>query len=1075
MRRLLAATCLTPAALLISTGALRAETVIDTELTTPVRTSTIDGGAADDILIDGDGSITLTSGVAVTMDSNNAVQNDGTIEITGTGAGTGILANANLSGNIANTGTITVDEEFTPEDEDEDGDIDGPFAQGSNRFGIRVAPGGTHTGNLLNSGTIKIEGNQSAGISVESTLDGSLTNRGGIAVVGNNSYGIRAGDVTGDVRLTGLITAKGENSVGVALDGDIGGALSLQGGIVATGYRSTTAPSDTSDLDEDDLLQGGPALRVSGNVAGGIIFAAPPKDLDEDEDDEDNDGIDDDEEGTATVTSYGAAPAVQIGSAEDITIGAVAGAQRGHGIVIDGSIAGFGVYEGVSATGLQIGGLGGNVTVAGGLTVNGSVIAESRSGNATGIELGAGAEVREIRVGGKVTATGGKAVTTRVEAIAIEEGATINAIRNTGQIAAAITGGNGRAAAIIDRSGTLDLVENKGSISAGGGSDPDKTFALDLRANTTGVTIRQLAVAEGAAAPSITGTIQLGSGDDLFDIADGTVTGTTRFGGGSNRLNLSGDASYSGNVQFLGGADTLALSGTSKLVGNVDFGGGRDTLTLGGTSILSGTLSNSAGLAVTLNGGTLDLANADAVALASLNVTGGGGMTVTIDGIEGTNTLYDVAGAANFAEGSKVNVKLNSISESEGTYVIVQAGTLTGGDNLVTAGAAIPFLFASSLEADDAAGEVELTIRRKTATELGLNRSEASAYDAIIAALDSDADVADVFLAIDNGADIRDSFGQLLPNHAGGIFETVTQASRATSRFLADPRSPMYDMGGWGFFLQQVAWGSSKDLGNTAAYDLSGWGASGGAEIQAGGVGNFGLSVAYLLGKDEDGSNDNEVNTRQAEIAGHWRNNWDALQAFARVSYAYLDFEGMRRFTGSTGSELVTREARGDWSGDLFSASAGLSYELNFGRLAVRPGATIDYYRLKEDGYTETGGGDAMDLIVDSRTSDETAVSGTVALGYDFVQPTADSEGYFRLELEGGRRQLIGGSLGSTTAHFADGEDFILVPDERESGWLGQIRLLGGNDSFQVGGEFSAEEQQDHAAIAFRATLQVGF
>ena len=49
-----------------------------------------------------------------------------------------------------------------------------------------------------------------------------------------------------------------------------------------------------------------------------------------------------------------------------------------------------------------------------------------------------------------------------------------------------------------------------------------------------------------------------------------------------------------------------------------------------------------------------------------------------------------------------------------------------------------------------------------------------------------------------------------------------------------------------------------------------------------------------------------------------------------------------------------------------------------------------------------------------------------------------------------------------------------MLPEQREDGWIGRLRLLGGSPGFHVGGEFSAEEQQGRAAIAFRASLQIG-
>ena len=84
------------------------------------------------------------------------------------------------------------------------------------------------------------------------------------------------------------------------------------------------------------------------------------------------------------------------------------------------------------------------------------------------------------------------------------------------------------------------------------------------------------------------------------------------------------------------------------------------------------------------------------------------------------------------------------------------------------------------------------------------------------------------------------------------------------------------------------------------------------------------------------------------------------------------------------------------------------------------------------------------------------------------------SEGYFRMELEGGRRQIVGGSLGRTEASFADGETFILEPEERESGWVGRIRGIGGSAGFRVTGEVGAEEREDKVGISARASLVLG-
>ncbi|MCG6119379.1 MAG: autotransporter domain-containing protein [Blastomonas sp.] len=1073
MRLLLACTCLTPISLLLPHAAAFAQTSVTTARTTPIATSTANNGVADSIRITSTGSIKPASGVAVTIDSNHNVTNEGTIQTTGVSNSAGIVAVAGTSSTITNAGTITLDENYTPTDADSDGDIDGPFAQGQNRFGIRTL--GALTGSVVNSGTITIEGNTSAGISLEGPLTGSLINSGAITVLGDNSSGIRAGAVSGNVALTGTITAQGANATGVSLTGPIGGALSVQGSISATGYRSTTPPADASKLDADDLLQGGPALRIAGSVAGGILFDAPPANTNPDDKDEDKDGIDDDKEGTASVTSFGSAAAVQIGSAsEAITIGAVAGsAAQGNGLVIKGRIQGSGVYKDVAANGLVIGGLGQATTITGGVLNAGTVAAQSNSGNATAIRIGSLASVPALRNTGSIEAAGGSVAANQVRALVIDAGGTLSNVTNGGKIAAN-AGGDGSAAAIVDLSGSLGTIANTGTISAVAAKPAaGRATAIDLAANTTGATIRQSA-ATATGRPSIIGDIRLGSGNDLVEVTAGTVTGAMQFGAGNNRLTASGESVLTGDATFGSGADTVRLSGKSALVGRLDMGGGSDTLAISDTARFRGTIAGASQTAVTVSGGSLSITSPGTVALGSLAVSDKGLIGVTIDGQAGTFTRIDVAGAASFAEGSRLGVTLVNVSQSEGTYQILRAGSLTGSANIAASSIDLPFLFKSTVAGSDSAGTVSVDIKRKTATELSLSGSQARAYDAVFEALDSDAAVARSFLSISDAEQAGAAVQQMLPDHAGGAFATVTQGSRATARFLTDTAAPYSDQGDWGFWLQQTVWGSAKDRLETASFDTSGWGASGGAEIKAGGIGKFGVSLAYLNGKNEDNDLANEMRSNQYELAAHWRGDWGPLRAFMRGSVAQIDFEGTRRFAFVNGADLVERISRGEWSGQLYSASAGLGYEAKIGRFALRPSASIDYYRLDEDGYAETGGGDAFNLTVDKRKSDEIAVNGTLVAGYDLGSLAAD-EVWLRVELEGGRRQIIGGSLGTTTARFKGGEAFTLVPDARSDGWIGGLRVVGGQSGFSLAGELGGEEQYDKLALNARVSLRVGF
>lgn len=227
-----------------------AQTTVDAKRTQPVRTSQLKDGAGDDVKVTKNGSIELTSGSGIVVDSDHDATNEGKIVVTNVDGGSGIETTGDRQSDIVNTGTITVDETYEPTDIDNDKDLDGPFAVGTDRVGIRIR--GNLTGNIVNSGKITVEGNDSAGIWVAGVVDGKLVHDGETVVLGDRSVGIDVQDVTGDVRLAGTVSAKGEDAIAARFAGDLDGTLVVQGTIVSTGYRAVTAPADLSKLDDDD-------------------------------------------------------------------------------------------------------------------------------------------------------------------------------------------------------------------------------------------------------------------------------------------------------------------------------------------------------------------------------------------------------------------------------------------------------------------------------------------------------------------------------------------------------------------------------------------------------------------------------------------------------------------------------------------------------------------------------------------------------------------------------------------------------------------------------------------------------
>lgn len=1028
MRLLLASASVAAIAVVFATGEAQAQRQITTAITTPVTTGTAaDNGAPADITITSAGSIRPTaSGAAVTVNSDNDVTNQGTIGYNNVNNADGILITTGGTGTITNSGAITLLEDYTPTDTDTDGDIDGAFAQGQNRFGIRTT--GAFVGSIVNSGTITVEGNDSGGIRLAGPMTGSLNSSGTINVLGDRTIGIRTDDVSGNVTVRGAVTAQGRDAVGVAIDGDVGGALVFQGTVNATGYRSINRPAVVTTLDADDLLIGGPAIRIAGNVAGGVLFDIPPVESNANSTDDDNDGIADAQEGSAAIASYGSAPALAVGSADNIVIGGVAGDAEAHGIVVRGSILAAGVYDNVDAVAIRIGGQGGTVDLTGGIRLAGTVSATGTR-DATAVQLASGALVDRVTISNQLGVQVGGTGTAR--GVLIEQGAVVPVLANSGAIGVA-AGDKGNAIAIQDQSGTLALVTNTGRIAVGAttGTLTNGT-AIDLAANTSGATIRQQASTANAS-PAILGNIRMGSGADLLDVQAGSI------------------------------------------IGNVDFGGGADRLVIANNAILIGSLTNAAALSADL-AGRLEFGSGTAASIGSLSVASTGVLGITIDESSTNASRLNVAGNASFAQGATLAVNLRSVSTAQGSYSILDAGTLTGGQNLTLGTAGLPFLFDGTLVVDNANAAITLNVDRKTAGELGFNRSLSSAYDAVFAVIDRDDDIRDVFLAAPDAETVRERFGSFLPEHTGGVFQNVTLATRTAARSLETVPTDAIASRGTGVFFNTMVWGTSKDEGDTQAYRVNGWGVQGGGELSLGDAGRIGASLALYLGLNETRGNFNSVETSQYEAAVHWRRKAGGLTTFARGAYSLIGFQSQRRFDVVSESVNFSRVATADYGGGLISGIAGATYEARLSdRFRVRPRVAVDYFRLTENGFTEQGGGNAFNLIVDKRVSDEAAVEGTVTIGYELG--SLDNAGTpVRAEVEGGYRKIVGGSVDNTTARFTDGQPFTLEPQRRVDGWVGRGRMLGGSEGFQFGAEGSAEDQAGALNLGLRLGVQIGW
>lgn len=1053
-RKVLVATV--AAAPLLAMGfAASAETQVTNARTTPIATSTATGSAADDVKITSNGSIKpTTAGPIVTLDSNNLVTNQGTLSTNNLDNSVGVLVIGGHTGTVTNSATISLGEDYTPTDTNNDGNLDGPFAQGTNRIGIQVTNAGTHTGDIVNdsAGTITIHGNNSAGMLIGGPVVGNLTNLGTISVTGDNGYGVRVtSPITGKVTLGGSVTVQGANSVAQAIDANVNGAMVLQGSVSATGYRYTTRPTTLDALNKlgaDDLLQGGPAVRVAGNVTGGVLLQGANYSTAVGTDGNTTvTTVTSSSTGTSSISSFSGAPALLIGStSQNVTLGAVGAGDLAYGLVAKGTITGTGVYNGVAATGLQIGAGGGySTTLTGGARNDGQIAASSYEANSTAVDVQSGGTIAQFLNRGTITSTSasfaGSGVTATARGLVLESGANVNTLSNIGTISATRTGETGDAVAILDQAGTLTSITNTGTIKAAltapsfkaDGTVPSpaattsgRTIAMDLRANNQGVTITQSGPVNYTSTTTYPSTDTTTSSTSTATTAAPSIVGDILLGNGNDTVNI--------------------WSGT--LVGSIAFGSGQDSLSIDGGASVVGNLTNAGGVSISVANGSLGILNTDTLRVNSLSMGSSSHLLFSADPAAGTNTKLIVSGPVNIADGAELGIRLANIVKAPTSFTVIQGNNLNIGNIGTGLLAQSPYLYVASSRAD--ANNVYIDVRRRTAAEIGFNREETSAYDAVFAALGADGKLANAFLNQSTRDGFRDLYDQMLPDTGAGVFNALQAVNQQISAATMQRPDPGDRYGPDSLWVQEINTLTRQDNNaDTIGYKASAFGFVAGYEAMGDAGGALGLTLAYASIEEHDNVAKVGEHTKASFVQGgaYWRRSIGGWRFNAGGGVGYGFFNGHRSFIAPdlNGNGFADENIRNsaDWNGLTANAFAGAAYEQKFGRFFARPEARLDYVYLDEgkrveggdvaftDGVAVANPANSFDLTVDKRSSSNLSGELGVVLGADFGKTV-----WWRPEIRVGYRQTLAGELGDTVAAFKNGNPFTITPMNDRNGAL---------------------------------------
>ena len=668
-------------------------------------------GAGSTLLLSGSGSI-----------GSSAVQDDGTLDISGTSAGASVGSIAGAGGVNLGGQTLSVSQAA--------GTLGG-IIQGSG--GLSIAAGTeTLTGNNTYTGLTTIDSSATLALSgsgsfqvqsklldngtlafenADRTWSASIAGSGGVTVDGGSATLSAANSYTGATMITAgsTLNLSGAGSITASTVGD-DGVLDISGAGGASSVM-VLAGSGHVNLGANTLKVSQAAGDLSGGISGtgGLDIDAGKQTL----------------SGANTYTG-----ATSIGSSATLALSGTG--SLGSSPVADGGTLDI---SGTSA-GATVAGLSGS----GGVSLGGQTL---RLGNGGGNILGG-----VITGSGGVSLLAGRQILTGTNTYTgtttIDSGATL-ALSGTGSLGASP----------VADAGTLDIADTTAGASVG-----SIAGAGEVSLGTQTLTVTQ-------AAGTLAGTI---AGSGGLTIAGGTET-------------LTGNSVYTGPTTIDSGA-TLALSGTgslanpSRLVDNgtlafehaertwsASITGGGGVTVDGGHASLS-AVNGYAGVTTIISGSTLDLVDSGSIAQSPVADAG----TLDISGTTAGASVGSIAGAG----GVNLGAQTLSVTQASGTF----AGTIQGTGGLNIAG--------GSEILDAAAAYTGATsIGRGARLALGSSGSLAGTPVVADGALDvSGADVALDIPTLSGSGAVNLGGNELVLSRASGVFSGQI-AGQAGLRLLA--------------------------------------------------------------------------------------------------------------------------------------------------------------------------------------------------------------------------------------------------------------------------------------------------
>ena len=538
-----------------------------------------------------------------------------------------------------------------------------------------------------------------------------------------------------------------------------------------------------------------------------------------------------------------------------------------------------------------------------------------------------------------------------------------------------------------DSDGNVDHSQNGSSNPYRGSGDTDIDRAGDTQTvgdNTVTVGDGKIDTRDTGSEPSITGDVKFGGDDNVFTVLAGRVTGDIDFGAGADSFVLGNSMEDDANSEDDDPNDDIddevndyeapitRFQGVIENTGNL-------SITLGGQD--SNIASEKTRLHFdgqegrdTDGDGTQDEEN-EGLSITTLTLDEKADLRFTVNPDFLANEILDVATLTINSDDVTISPFITTlITANTESLKLVDYGTLNGSssidinDRLPEDGH--PYIYNVTLRDDTATSAIFADFSLKTAAQLGLNRNEAAAYDAVIAHFRRNENLEEAITGIADADAFGAFYGQLLPHHGDGTMRQLSgladMATGAVGQHLQIVNAGGRRGGdGWaqqfGDYRKQDGSTQTDRVSGTSYGLATGYDAPAGLIDALGVYGQMSFTSVHekpvLLPGRVTPSTD-EVRAESFAIGAYLSDRIGPVSLEVNAAYGSVTFDSVRGVNFNGISDVV----RGSWDGTSTAASARLTYPiLDFGHL-LRAEAGIDHFALEQDGYRERTGNTSLDL-----------------------------------------------------------------------------------------------------------------